>query len=80
MLNRDPREFEYKRFLVDGCHWAAQKQLKKPNQAGHGGHIGCSDSFNYNVYKKHIDLGIGQESNSQGREQFHALLAGSLCY
>ena len=35
-----------------------------------GGHIGCSDSFNWNLYKKHTKETV----NSQGREQLHALI------
>ena len=36
LLNRDPKDFEYKRTLVDGAHWASQKKLKRPNQTGKG--------------------------------------------
>ena len=50
LLNRNPKDFEYKRTLVDGAQWASQKKLKRPNQTGKGGHIGCSDSYNYNLY------------------------------
>ena len=69
-LNRDPLEFQYKRMLVDGAHWASQKKLKKPNQTGSGGHIGCSDSFNYNIYREHLKIDF--DFNSQGREQLHS--------
>lgn len=72
LLNRDPREFEYKRILVDGAHWASQKQLKKPNQTGRGGHLGCSDSYNFNLYKKYLNNEAN--INSQGREQMHAIV------
>ena len=51
MLNREPREFQYLRCLVDGSHWQGQKKLKKPNKSGKGGHLGCSEGFNFNLYK-----------------------------
>ena len=54
LLNREPKEFEYKRTLLDGAHWSSQKKLRKPNQSGKGGHLGCSDSFNYNLHKKYL--------------------------
>ena len=68
MLNREPREFEFLRCLVDGAHWQGQKKLKKPDQSGKGGHIGCSEGFNFNIYKQFLP----QVSNSQGREQTHS--------
>ena len=51
ILNREPREFQYLRCLVDGSHWQGQKKLKKPNSSGRGGHLGCSEGFNFNLYK-----------------------------
>ena len=51
ILNREPREFQFLRCLVDGSHWQGQKQLKKPNKSGKGGHLGCSEGFNFNIYK-----------------------------
>ena len=39
-LNREPREFEYLRCLVDGSHWQGQKRLRKPDRSGKGGHLG----------------------------------------
>ena len=72
LLNRDPWEFEYMRTLVDGAHWASQKQLKKPNQTGRGGHLGCSDSFNFNLYKKYLKNEA--HINSEGREQLHSII------
>ena len=36
ILNREPREFQYLRCLVDGSHWQGQKKLKKPNKSGKG--------------------------------------------
>ena len=51
LLNREPREFQFLRCLVDGSHWQGQKKLKKPNRSGKGGHLGCSESFNFNLYK-----------------------------
>ena len=50
LLNREPRKFQYIRCLVDGAHWAGQKKLKKPDKSGKGGHLGCSEGFNY-LYK-----------------------------
>ena len=70
LLNREPKQFEYMRTLVDGAHWAAMKKLSKPHQTGRGGHIGCADSFNYNLYKNYLNEDIS--INSQGREQMHA--------
>ena len=67
---REPREFEFLRTLVDGAHWQGQKRLRKPDRTGRGGHIGCSEGFNFNLYKKHLPHG----TNSQGREQLHAKL------
>ena len=51
LLNREPRKFQYIRCLVDGAHWAGQKKLKKPDKSGKGGHLGCSEGFNFNLYK-----------------------------
>ena len=51
ILNREPREFQFLRCLVDGSHWQGQKKLKKPNSSGSGGHLGCSEGFNFNLYK-----------------------------
>ena len=70
ILNREPREFEYLRCLVDGSHWNGQKKLRKPDNSGHGGHMGCSLGYNYNLYKEHLPA----DTNSQGREQMHAVL------
>ena len=72
ILNRDPRDYEYKRTLVDGAHWNSQKKLSKPNQSGRGGHIGCADSFNFNVYKNYLQDDV--KINSQGREQMHSVV------
>ena len=42
-LNREPEDFEYLIFLVDGSHWQSQRKLKKPDsRSGKGGHLGCS--------------------------------------
>ena len=51
-MNRDAKILQYKKVLVDGCHWSSHKQNKKSNSKGKGGHLCCSDSFNWNVYKK----------------------------
>ena len=66
---------EYMRTLVDGAHWSAQKQLEKPNQTGRGGHLGCSNSFNFNFYKKYFKNEV--RINSQGREQLHSIVDAS---
>ena len=71
ILNREPREFEYLRCLVDGAHWQGQKKLKKPDKSGIGGHIGCSEGYNFNLYKQHLPYA---QPNSQGREQMHSRL------
>ena len=68
-MNRDAREFEFFRFLVDGSHWQAQKKFKGKSRSIKG-HLGCSEGFNFNQYKTHLPNGI----NSQGREQMHAQL------
>ena len=69
-MNRDAKMLENKKVLVDGLHWNTQKKNKKSNSKGKGGHLGCSESFNWNLYKKHTKETI----NSQGREQLHALV------
>ena len=69
-LNREPEEFKYVRFLVDGSHWNGQRKLKKADRSGKGGHLGCSSGYNFNEYKKHIDITV----NSQGREQTNSLI------
>lgn len=51
ILNREPREFQFLRCLVDGSHWNGQKKLKRPDKSGKGGHLGCSEGFNFNIYK-----------------------------
>ena len=74
-LNREPEDFEYLRFLVDGSHWQSQRKLKKPDsRSGKGGHLGCSTGYNFNQYKKIVKNDIDGAKNSQGREQMHAVL------
>ena len=51
ILNREPREFQFLRCLVDGSHWNGQKKLKKSDRSVKGGHLGCSEGFNFNLYK-----------------------------
>lgn len=81
VLNREAREFEYVRLLVDGMHFKSHKKQKKPTgrkgrtfRAGldknKGGHNGCSDGFDFNQYKPFLPHGF----NSQGREQMHIKL------
>jgi hypothetical protein len=33
-----------------------QKKLKRPDRSGKGGHIGCSEGFNYNRYKRFLPI------------------------
>ena len=40
---REPREFEYTRFLVDAAHWAGHKKMKRNQNKNVGGHKGCSE-------------------------------------
>ena len=58
------------RTLVDGAHWQGQKRLRRPDRTGSGGHLGCSEGFNFNLYKEHLP----EKTNSQGREQLHSKL------
>ena len=71
------------------CYYQGQKKLKQPDRSGRGGHIGCSDGYNYNLYKPFLPY---KQLNSQvspytkyflvfdsfillqGREQMHAKL------
>ena len=69
-LIREPTDFQYKLFLVDGAHWNGQRKLKKGDINGKGGHLGCPSSYNFNLYKEFEDVKI----NSQGREQTNALI------
>ena len=34
--------------------YQGQKKLKRPDRSGQGGHIGCSDGFNFNFYKEFL--------------------------
>ena len=70
VMNRDARMLQHKKVLVDGLHWNAQKKNKKNEGRGKGGHLACSDSFNWNLYKPHTK----EKVNSQGREQMNALV------
>ena len=70
MFFRELREFEFLRNLVDGAQWNGQKRLRRPDRTGRGGHLGCSEGFNFNLYKPHLP----PKTNSQGREQMHAKL------
>ena len=51
LLNREPREFQFLRCLVDGSHWQGHKKQKRPGRSGKDGHLGCSEGFNFNLYK-----------------------------
>ena len=75
-LNREPENFEYVRFLVDGCHFQGQKKLRRPDsRSGKSGHLGCSTGYNWSVYKQYSRVTEdGGRGNSQGREQMHSIL------
>ena len=68
-MNRDAKMFEYKKVLVDGVHWSGHRKSKKASSKEKG-HVGCSDSFNWNLYKKHKEETV----NSQSREQLNSLV------
>ena len=44
------------------CYYQGQKKLKQPDRSGRGGHIGCSDGYNYNLYKPFLPY---KQPNSQ---------------
>ena len=69
VLNREPMQFEYIRFMVDGSHWTSKKKFKKADQKSKG-HVGCSSSYNGNLVKEHRTAPL----NTQGREQMHSVL------
>ena len=71
MLNREAKPLEYLLTLVDGSHWNSQKKFKHPGSKGKG-HIGCSEGFNWNLYKR--SYGSQEAVNSQSREQMHSAL------
>ena len=70
ILNREADMIQWKLLLVDGAHWHGMKKLRKPDRSGKNGHIGCSDGFNFNIYKPHLK----EKPNSQGREQIHSMI------
>ena len=70
ILNREADMLQWKLLLVDGAHWNGMKKLRKPDRTGKNGHIGCSDGFNFNLYKANL----AAKPNSQGREQIHSLI------
>ena len=47
-----------------------RKKKKKADGSGKGGHLGCSSGYNFNEYKKHLDITV----NSQGREQINSII------
>ena len=47
LLNRETKQFQYLRVLMDGSHWQSQKRQNKPNNKGKCGHNGCSDRLNF---------------------------------
>ena len=62
--------------------------MRKPDRSGAGGHIGCSEGFNYNIYKPFlpykqpnsqvriavINISSQKIQMLQGREQTHSKL------
>ena len=68
VMNREAALIEYKLLLVDGAHWAGMRQLKKPDSRSCG-HLGCPESFNYNIYKEFL---YPNPPNSENREQLNA--------
>ena len=70
VMNREAPMLAWKRLLVNGSHWMSQKKFRAHNIKGKGGHIGCSEGYNYNLYKHTLDEPV----NSQGREQMHSLI------
>ena len=75
-MNREAAQFENVKFLVDGSHWTSKQKFRKGSKVGRGsgGHLGCSESYNYNVYKPFISSDVNVAKNSQGREQMHSTL------
>ena len=47
-----------------------RRNSKKNDKSGRGGHLGCSQGFNFNLYKPFLSKDI----NSQSREQMHSEL------
>ena len=71
MLNREAKHLEYLLALVDGSHWNSQKKMTGPSSKSKG-HLGCSEGFNWNLYKGAYSK--DEAVNSQSREQMHAIL------
>lgn len=71
MLNREAKPLEYLLALVDGSHWNSQKKFKHTSSKGKG-HIGCSEGYNWMLYKD--SYGTDEAVNSQSREQMHSAL------
>ena len=71
-MNREAQQIEKVQFLVDGSHWSSKAKLKmsRPGSSS-GGHLGCSESYNYNLYKRFASMDVDGAKNSQGREQMH---------
>ena len=64
IMNREASILEWKRLLVDGAHWRAMKKFKAHNSKGKGGHIGCSEGFNWNLYKPTVKRSTHKAENS----------------
>ena len=58
---------------MDGSHWTSKKQFKK-GVTGSNGHLGWSESYNFNIYKQHVKSDVNDAKDSQGREQLHSTL------
>ena len=56
ILNREPAQFEPVQILVNRSHWQSMK--KKINKtrlnSSSGGHTGCSEVYNSNMYKENF--------------------------
>ena len=61
---------------MDSSHWSSKAKLKmsRPGSSS-GGHLGCSESYNYNLYKRFASMDVDGAKNSQGREQMHVKLS-----
>ena len=70
-LNREPEQFEFFRFLVDGSHWSSKRKFKKADKQ-QAGHLGCGSGYNFNSYKPYTKS--ENCTNSQSREQMHSVL------
>ena len=54
ILNGEAHKFQWLRVMVDACTGVAIKKLKLQDMPKRGGHLGCSEGFNSNLFKDHI--------------------------